>query len=172
MFLLTGNFQRNLDEKLRFTLPKPIRDALGHANCHALFMAPGTDGSVVVHTEESFLRLGEHLGHGPPTAQGIRDFSRLFYGQAQRVELDRQGRVRIPADLAALALPNKEIILLGVCDHLEIWYREQWETYLSHKQPFYDEIAENAFGNPQSPPAGSPGPSVSQAGQTNPAQPR
>ena len=146
--LLTGNFQRTLDEKSRFTLPKPIRDALGQANCHALYLAPGTDGSVVVHTEASFRRLGEQLGKGPPTAQGIRDFSRLFYGQAQRVELDRQGRVRIPADLAELALPNKEIVLLGVSDHLEIWDRARWESYLDRKQPFYDEIAENAFGTP------------------------
>ncbi len=155
--LLTGSFHRNLDEKSRFALPKPIRDALGHANCTVLYMAPGTDGSLVVYTEQSFTQLGDQLGHGSPTAQDIRAFSRLFYAQAQRVEMDRQGRIRIPVELAHLSLPGKEIVLLGVRDHLEIWDRMRWEEYLGQKQPFYDEIAESAFGGSATeiPPHGS-----------------
>ncbi len=165
--LLTGSFHRNLDDKCRFALPKAIRDALGHTSCAVLYMAPGTDGSLVVYTEQSFLQLGEHLGHGSPTAQDIRAFSRLFYAQAQRVELDRQGRVRIPADLAQLALQGKEIVLLGVRDHLEIWDRARWEQYLDQKQPFYDEIAESAFGSPQSSSADVPS-----SGQPQSVRPR
>jgi MraZ protein len=60
--------------------------------------------------------------------------------------MDRQGRVRIPTSLAELAGLCKEIVLLGVRDHLEIWDRRRWEGYLNQKQPFYDEIAEGAFG--------------------------
>ncbi len=164
--LLTGSFQRSLDEKCRFALPKPIRDALGTANCTVLYMAPGTDGSLVVYTEQSFTQLGDQLGLGSPTAQDIRAFSRLFYAQAQRVEMDRQGRVRIPADLANLSLQGKEIVLLGVRDHLEIWDRTRWDRYLDQKQPFYDEIAESAFGG---------GPPLAGHGSTDlphPARPR
>lgn len=112
-------------------------------------MAPGTDGSLVVYTEQSFIQLGEQLGQGSPTAQHTRAFGRLFYAQAQRVELDRQGRLRIPADLVQLSLPGKEIVLIGVRDHMEIWDRGRWEKYLAEKQPYYDEIAENAFDGPQ-----------------------
>jgi MraZ protein len=146
--LLTGCFHRNLDEKCRFVLPKSIRDTLHGAEEEVLFIAPGTDGSLVVYTEQAFAKMGDQLGQGPPNAQDVRAFSRLFYAQAQRVEMDRQGRVRIPADLVALALPNREIVLLGVRDHMEIWSRSNWEQYLEQKQPFYDEIAENAFGRP------------------------
>ncbi len=146
--LLTGSFHRNLDDKCRFALPKPIRDALGHTNCTVLYLAPGTDGSLVVYTEPSFMQLGDQLGHGSPTAHDIRAFSRLFYAQAQRVETDRQGRLRIPAELARLSRLGKEIVLLGVRDHLEIWDRTRWESYLDQKQPYYDEIAESAFGGP------------------------
>ena len=147
--MLTGSFPRNLDDKCRFALPKPIREVLGHAHCTVLYMAPGTDGSLVVYTEQSFIQLGEQLGQGSPTAQDIRAFGRLFYAQAQRVELDRQGRLRIPADLVQLSLPGKEIVLIGVRDHMEIWDRGRWEKYLAEKQPYYDEIAENAFDGPQ-----------------------
>lgn len=149
--LLTGTFHRNLDEKCRFSLPKPVRDVMVQAESLVLYMAPGTDGSLVLYGEKSFAELGEKLGQGPPTAQDTRAFSRLFYAQAQRIEMDRQGRIRVPADLAALALPKKEIVLIGVRDHLELWDRTHWETYLDQKQPYYDDIAESAFGGAAAP---------------------
>lgn len=147
--LLTGSFPRNLDSKYRFALPKPIRDVLRKAECTVLYMAPGTDGSLVVYTEEAFLKLGEQLERGSPTAQDIRAFGRLFYAQAHRVEMDSHGRIRIPTHLGDLLPPGKEIMLIGVRDHLEIWGRSQWDAYLAEKQPFYDEIAERAFKGPQ-----------------------
>lgn len=143
--MLTGSFPRNLDNKYRFALPKPIREILRHANCTVLYLAPGTDGSLVVYTEQSFIQLGEQLGQGSPTAQDTRTFGRLFYAQAHRVEMDGQGRVRIPVDLAQLALPEKEIVLIGVRDHMEIWDRVRWDEYIAKRRPFYDEIAESAF---------------------------
>ncbi|MFO7901201.1 MAG: hypothetical protein R6U98_00945 [Pirellulaceae bacterium] len=149
--LLTGSFPRNLDNKYRFALPKPIRDVLGEAQCTVLYMAPGTDGSLVLYTEQSFLKLGEQLEQGSPTAQDTRAFGRLFYAQAHRVEIDSHGRVRIPAHLGSLLPPGKEIMLIGVRDHMEIWERSQWEAYLSEKQPFYDDIAERAFRAPKPP---------------------
>jgi MraZ protein len=145
--LLTGSFHRSLDEKFRFMLPKSLRDALTDNDHLVVYIAPGTDGSLVVYTEHAFRELGEQLGHGPPTAQDIRAFSRLFYAQAQRVEMDRQGRVRIPADLVLLAKLGKEVVLLGVRDHLEVWDRVRWDSYLTQRQPYYDEIAESAFNN-------------------------
>jgi MraZ protein len=53
--------------------------------------------------------------------------------------------VRIPPDLAKLALLEKEVVLLGVQDHVEIWAAQRWQSYLAGKQGQYDEIAEAAF---------------------------
>lgn len=147
--LLTGSFQRTLDEKQRLSVPKPIREALGVPERSVFYLAPGTDGSLALYTAESFSSLAESLGKASPNGPDVRAFSRLFYAQAQRVEIDRSGRLRIPAELAELANLRKEIVLLGVNDHLELWDREHWESYLSGKQPQYDAIAESAFsGSP------------------------
>jgi MraZ protein len=143
--LLTGTFLRSLDEKLRFSIPKPLREALGRPNHSVLYLAPGTDGSLALYAEQVFAQLADQLGRGSPTAQDVRAFSRMFYAQAQRVETDRQGRVRVPQQLAELASLGGEIVLLGVRDHLEIWDRCRWEEYLATKQPSYDQIAESAF---------------------------
>ena len=145
--LLTGTFPRTIDEKQRLAIPKRLRDALcqGEAEGGVLYAAPGTDGSLALYTEESFSRLAEQLSASPPTGQDVRAFSRLFYAQAQRLEFDRQGRVRIPPELVQLAGLEKEVVLVGVRDHLELWNRQRWETYLAEQQAQYDQLAERAF---------------------------
>lgn len=144
--LLTGTFARSIDDKLRVAIPKRLREALGCPSGGYLFVAPGTDGSLSIYPEEAFLRWGERLRAAPPTQKDVRAFTRLFYAQAQQVELDHQGRIRIPAELAALAHLGKEAVLLGVQDHLELWAVEQWRHYLAQQQARYDEIAETALG--------------------------
>ena len=148
--LLTGTFVRNLDEKQRLALPKPIRESLGDLTPAVLYLAPGTDGSIALYTEGVFAQLAEEIGRHSPAGQDVRAFSRLFYAQAQRVELDRQGRLRIPSELCSFVQANKEVVLLGVRDHLELWERGRWEAYLAAMQPHYDQIAERAWEHPQS----------------------
>lgn len=143
--LFTGTYPRSLDEKQRLALPKRLRDTLGQSPEIPLYLAPGTDGSLALYTEEAFSRLGEQLAQGSPAGQETRTFSRLFYSQALPVEVDTQGRIRIPQELATFAGLSREVMLLGVRDHLEIWDKGRWEQYLNHQQPRYDQLAESAF---------------------------
>ncbi len=144
--LLTGTFARAIDEKLRLAIPKRLREIMGCPQGGVLYVAPGTDGSLAIYTEGGFARLGERLERSSPTQQSVRAYTRLFYARAQRVDLDRQGRIRIPSELAELAQLGKDAVLLGVQDHLELWATERWKAYLAEKQSHYDEIAEAAFG--------------------------
>jgi MraZ protein len=110
-----------------------------------LYVAPGTDGSLALYTEESFTRLAEQLAASPPTGQDVRAFSRVFFSQAQRLELDAQGRIRIPPELVNLIGLGKDVVLVGVRDHLELWDRPRWEAYIKEQQTHYDQLAERAF---------------------------
>ena len=141
----TGEFSRSIDEKLRVAIPKSLRDALDCDKQRGIYIAPGTDQSLALYTEETFARLAERLAQASPTRQDVRAFNRLFYARAQRVELDSQGRVRIPPELADLAQLDREVVLLGVQDHVEIWAADRWKSYLAEQQSHYDEIAEAAF---------------------------
>jgi MraZ protein len=143
--LLTGCFSRSIDEKQRIAIPKRIREELLRGDGESLYIAPGTDGSLALYTEDIFALLAARLTAASPAEQDVRAFSRLFYSQAQRVEFDTQGRIRIPAELTQLAGLRREAVMLGVFDHLEIWDRQQWENYLAQRQSRYDEIAEAAF---------------------------
>jgi MraZ protein len=143
--LATGTFNRSIDEKLRVAIPKRLREALECPDGAVLYIAPGTDQSLAFFTEGAFARLAERLGRVSPARQDVRAFTRLFYARAQRVALDRQGRVRIPAELAKLAELDKEAVLLGVHDHLELWSAQRWASYLAERQSHFDENAESAF---------------------------
>ena len=118
---------------------------MGHPDQSVVYLAPGTDGSLELYTEVAFARLARALEKGPRNDREVRAFNRLFYAQVQRIEIDKHGRVRLPVELARLASLEKEIVLLGVRDHIELWDRQHWDAYLDKTQPRYDELAEQAF---------------------------
>ena len=148
--LLTGTFSRAIDEKLRITIPKSLREAFSKSSeaKDVVYVAPGTDGSLALYTGESLAELAKRLAQSSPGAQDVRAFSRLFYARAQAVEVDNQGRVRIPAELAQLAGLDKEAVLVGVQDHLELWEPRRWAEYVAQRQNQFDELAERAFDGP------------------------
>lgn len=148
---LTGNFVRYVDEKLRIAIPKSFREALNLAPTNGLYLAPGTDGTLSIHTEDGFARFAEKLAASPPNGRDVRTYMRLMYGQAKRVEVDRQGRIRVPAELAKSAgiegtsSEKTAVVILGVLDHMELWHKAKWDAYLTDNLPEYDAIAEAAF---------------------------
>ncbi|REJ65307.1 MAG: division/cell wall cluster transcriptional repressor MraZ [Planctomycetota bacterium] len=145
--LLTGTFHRSIDEKQRIALPKSVRDAVAAgASSLVFYLTPGTDGSICLYAEDSFEKLATRLAEASPVSGDVRAFGRLFYANARRVELDRQGRLRVPQELVDLASLGGEIVLVGVGDHLELWEATRWRTYLEAQQNQYDQLAESAFG--------------------------
>lgn len=142
--LLTGSYRRALDDKLRFAMPKQLRDALGEQD-QDLYMTPGTDQSLAIYTALGLQLLGENLASSSPAAKDTRAFSRLFYAQAQPAEVDGQGRMRVPPELAELAGLTDEVVVLGVRDHIEVWNPVAWEDFLAQTQPRYDELAESVL---------------------------
>lgn len=142
--LLTGTYERTLDEKQRLALPKRFRDLLGSEG-QSLFLTPGTDGSLALYAEPAFARMADKLAAQSPTAHDVRAFGRLLYAQSQSVELDAQGRFRLPPELAKLAELGREVMLIGVGDRIELWDKRRWEAYLDQQQPRYDDLAESAL---------------------------
>jgi MraZ protein len=141
--VLTGAYDRTLDEKLRLAMPKPFREAL--ENEKQLVLTPGTDGSLSLFAASTFARLTEELATRTGSGHEVRAFSRLLHSQSHSVEVDSQGRIRLPLEMARLASLEGDVIVLGVGDHIEFWNKSRWEAYLADLQPRYDELADAAF---------------------------
>ncbi|MEL7496362.1 MAG: hypothetical protein AAFN77_02040 [Planctomycetota bacterium] len=159
----TGTFQRTLDSKLRVMLPKLLRnrlvsaDELDHveknddetlepdSNGIELFLTPGTDSCLELHTAKSLHELAVQVKQNRPSTQNLRSFLRLFYARAHALEVDGQGRIRIPRPLAELADLEKEIVFVGVGFHFELWDQGRWHTYLDQHNDQFDSIVETTL---------------------------
>jgi MraZ protein len=138
---LTGTYLRTLDEKRRLAVPKRLKDDFGESSLEYLYIAPGTQRSLVIYSPRAFVRLGDGF-NGNHTQT---NYLRLFYSSAERVDLDGQNRIRIPDRLADYAGLKREAYLLGVQDHAELWDRESWDQFLQTNTPAFDELHQQTF---------------------------
>ncbi len=143
--LLTGTFPRAIDDKHRIAIPKRIRDALRLAESAVLYIVLGQEKSLAIYTEDALATLAGDRKSVSPAGEDVRAFNRLFYASAEPAEVDSQGRIRIPPSLADDAKLGKDVVLLGVYDHLELWNRERWEEYAARQSAQFDQLAERAF---------------------------
>lgn len=139
---LTGTYLRNLDEKKRVAVPKRLRDDFGDPELNSLMVAPGTEKSLVVYSHQGFEAFAAKLA----ASGSHQNYLRLFYSSAERVDLDGQGRMRIPDRLADYAGLTREAYLLGVQDHAELWDKEAWDSFVMRHTPAFDELALKAMG--------------------------
>ncbi len=165
--VLTGTYERQLDQKLRLAVPKDFREAL--LSEKQLVLTPGTDGSLSLFASRTFEAIAQQLAERSPNGQDVRAFSRLLYAQARSVEFDSQGRIRLPVELAQLAKLDGDVALIGVGDRIEIWNKQRWQEYLADLQPRYDELAEMALS--RSPATPSPAQQAAQTSENSAARP-
>jgi MraZ protein len=118
MFL--GEYQHSLDAKGRVILPAKFRDQLeGGA-----VMARALDGCLAVYPVEEFQRVATTLQEARARGATERQAARSYFSGAVEITPDKQGRVAIPAQLRTFAKLEREVIVAGNFDHLEIWDSE------------------------------------------------
>ena len=142
---LTGTFDRTLDDKLRLAVPKPLKDGFGVLGTDELYLALGNEGCLTIYSTEGFDLFARRLANVSPGRANVRTFLRLFYARAERVVLDKQSRIRIPDRLLAHAGLQREVVVIGVNDHAEIWDKATWEKFLNDTSAQYDDLTTEAL---------------------------
>lgn len=142
---LSGNYTRSLDEKQRVAIPKRLAEDFGETELTSLYVAPGTDRSLVVYSPAGFDRLARKIAKKSSNRVEVRNYKRLFYSRAERTEIDAQGRIRIPERLVEFAGLKRDVVLAGVHDHVEIWDAVAWSEFLNQTSAAFDEIASQAL---------------------------
>ncbi|MDX5476536.1 MAG: division/cell wall cluster transcriptional repressor MraZ, partial [Bacillaceae bacterium] len=85
----------------------------------------------------------EKLKQLPLTKKDARAFTRFFFSGATECELDKQGRVNIASPLLQYAQLEKECVVIGVSNRIEIWSKDKWESFVEDSEDSFAEIAEN-----------------------------
>lgn len=136
--MLTGEFQHTLDDKGRMAVPSRLREGLGER----FVITRGLDRCLFAYPLAEWFRIEGQLKALPFTRADARAFTRLFFSGAMEVELDRQGRVLIPQKLREYSFIEKEIVIIGVSNRVEVWSEAVWKEYSGKAYQDYEEIAE------------------------------
>jgi MraZ protein len=123
MFL--GEYQHSLDPKGRVIFPAAYREQLGEG----LVMTVGVDNCITVHPVPEWERVIDGLRRLRSTDRRERMFTRMMTSMAHRDELDRQGRVTIPARLRQYANLDRDVTVVGADTKIELWDAARWESY-------------------------------------------
>lgn len=134
-----GEYQHNVDPKGRLIIPSKFREHLEDA----FVLTRGLDNCLFGYPMNEWRKLEEKLKELPVTKKDARAFTRFFFSGATEVEIDKQGRINIPNNLRSYAKMDKECIVLGVSNRLEIWAKEAWENYFEQSEDSFNDIAEN-----------------------------
>lgn len=134
---MTGEFNHSIDAKGRLIIPSKFREDLGEN----FMITKGMDGCLFIYPENEWKTFEEKLRTLPLTNKKARDFKRFFLGSAVDGDLDKQGRVLISSALRAYAGLEKEVVLAGVLDRIEIWNKTAWDERNAEVEADIEDIA-------------------------------
>jgi MraZ protein len=146
-----GNFEHSLDAKHRLTIPSKYREAF--AAGAVLAKSPearlGTPRSISLWPTEAFERYTTAVLAGRnPISPETREISRVLFGNSHDTELDSANRVMFPADMLRFAGLDKEVVLTGAGDYLEVWNRAAYASYNDDVLSRFTEIAASIGNTP------------------------
>lgn len=140
--MLLGEYHHNIDEKGRLIIPSKIREEIGEE----FILTRGLDNCLFVYPKDEWNRIIAKYKELPNT-KDARNFMRFFLSGATECNFDKQGRIHISIPLMKYADLEKECIIIGVNDRLEIWSQGRWEKFMETNENEFSDIAEHLFSN-------------------------
>lgn len=137
--MFMGEYLHTVDNKGRLIFPAKFREMLGEG-----FVATkGLDNCLFVYCKDEWAILENKLKQLPLAKPEARAFVRFFFSGAAELECDKQGRVLLPNNLRDYAKLDKDVVVLGVSNRIEIWDKNTWDIYNEQISPSVTSIAEN-----------------------------
>ena len=136
--MFMGEYHHTIDAKRRLFIPARFRQGLGDR----FVLTKGLDGCLFAYPQTEWDALEQKLKSLPFTKGDARAFVRFFFSGASECEVDKQGRILIPANLRDYARLEKNVVVIGVSSRVEIWAKDQWEDYILKAASSYEDIAE------------------------------
>ncbi len=138
--MFIGEYHHSLDNKGRIIIPSKLREDLGNN----FITTRGLEGCLYIYPETNWNLIINKYKELPDT-KDKRYFMRIFLSGASASELDQQGRVNIPSPLIDYAKLEKDCLIIGVDDHLEIWSQTEWENFISNNEEKFSDLADTLF---------------------------
>lgn len=140
--MFMGEFHHTIDSKGRIIVPAKLRENLGEQ----FIVTRGLEGCLFIYPKNEWEHIINKYKELPDT-KDRRYFMRIFLSGATVCELDKQGRINIPAPLVQYSKLIKDCLIIGVDERLEIWSKESWEAFIDENEDNLSDIADNLFAS-------------------------
>ncbi|MCH4008452.1 division/cell wall cluster transcriptional repressor MraZ [Companilactobacillus sp.] len=136
--MFMGEFHHTIDSKGRIIIPSKFRQEIGES----FVVTRGMDGCLFCYPMDQWKQLEAQLDKLPLTKKDARAFTRFFYSAAMEVEFDKQGRINLSAPLIKFSELQKNCVIVGVSDRIEIWDEEKWTKFSEEAEENFEDISE------------------------------
>ena len=134
-----GTYEHSLDSKGRVILPSKFRPPFEHGG----YLTEARDGCLALWTPEEFERQMEEMQERAATSRSNRNMARFWASASQELEIDRQGRMVLPARMRQYAALESDVVVAGVIDRVELWSPERWRDQVSPEEQRLTEGADD-----------------------------
>ncbi|MFN8194987.1 MAG: division/cell wall cluster transcriptional repressor MraZ [Nocardioidaceae bacterium] len=139
--MFVGTYTPRLDDKGRLFLPAKFRDELEEG----LMVTRGQERCLTIYSLAEFTRITERLQASSFTQKSTRNYVRMLASGAYDQVPDKQGRITLGAQLRDYASLEKDVVVIGVMNHVEIWDPRAWEAYAAEQEQAFSDVSEEIF---------------------------
>ena len=122
--MFMGEYSHTVDQKGRMIVPSKFREQLGDE----FVVTKGLDRCLYIYPKTEWDRLEEQFTQVPLIKKEAREFARFFFAGAANCEVDKQGRILLPQVLRSYAGIDKDVVLAGVMNKVEIWSKDRYDS--------------------------------------------
>jgi MraZ protein len=137
-----GEFSHSLDKKNRLIIPSRFREPIEQRGIERLYVTRGLDKCHFVFAENEWRAHEDKFQDMPFTKREVRQFKRLFFSGAVEVAPDKQWRILVPDYLKEYAGLEKDIMVVGVSNRIEVWDKGKWDSYYDDSKESFEDISE------------------------------
>jgi transcriptional regulator MraZ len=142
MAFFTSEYTGKLDAKGRLVLPARMKANLPDTSSSELFMREGFDPCLELYPLIEYKKIYSKIAGLNEFNAEFRKLQRNFFRGSTTVELDSAGRLLIPKPMLQYAKLDKEIVVVGMGNRMEIWNPEEYEKFLINDPQELSELAE------------------------------
>lgn len=128
-FFFSGSSVSKLDEKGRFVLPQTMRYGLVEEGKCEFYIGLGLGGCLAIYRKSVIQKIIAKFQQNQHIAR-FQKFFTFFFSTLHEAECDKVGRISLPASLKSAVGIQKEVVIAGVMDKIEIWSKEVYDQNL------------------------------------------
>ena len=142
MSLLTGEFECKMDAKGRLTLPSKVKSKLPEVSGNQLVLSLGLEPCLVLYPLVEYRKIYSRIASMNEFDEEYRKLQRNFFRRITELELDSAGRLLVPKSMSKYAKLEKEIILVGMGNRMELWDAAVYDEFIINDNAEFSKLAQ------------------------------